>query len=312
MPSEIQKFLDKYNIEVAWEKFTAKLDNIHFGRRRTSLYQFLRIFIVSFFKDEILTRGKAVAYNFTLAIFPGIIFLFTLLPYFKIPGLQQTVMHFLDEINLSFIAQVKDIVNDILSTPRGGLLSIGALVTLYLTTNGVMAIITTFNKFYKTTFPRGYVVDYLVAAVLTIMIMLVMTIAMGLLIGGQIALHYMKDIGLLTDSIVVWLLVISRFITLFIIFLLMVALIYYFGPSVEDRWRFFNPGAIIATLLIIATSYGFSYYLSNFANYHKFYGSIGAIIAFMVWLYFVSVILLVGFEINASIDRANHEDYVND
>jgi membrane protein len=311
MPSEIQKFLDKYNIEVAWENITKRLDKIHFGRRHTSLFQFLRIFVISFFKDEILTRGKAVAYNFTLAIFPGIIFLFTLLPYFNIPGLQQTVMHFLDEINLSFIAQVKDIVHDILSTPRGGLLSIGALVTLYLTTNGVMSIITTFNKFYKTTFSRGYIVDYLVAAVLTIMIMLVMTIAMGLLIGGQIALRYMTEIGLLTDKIVLLLLVVSRFITLFIIFQLMVSLIYYFGPSVEDRWRFFNPGALIANFLIIATSYGFSFYLSNFANYHKFYGSIGAIIAFMVWLYFVSVILLVGFEINASIDRANHEDYVN-
>ncbi len=311
MPSEIQKYLDRYNIEVAWDRIKKRLDSIHFGKRRTSLYQFLRIFIISFFKDEILTRGKAVAYNFTLAIFPGIIFLFTLLPYFPIPGMQHTIMHFLDEINLSFIAQVKDIVNDILLTPRGGLLSIGALVTLYLTTNGVMAIITTFNKFYKTTIPRGYVVDYLVAAVLTIMIMLVMTIAMGLLIGGQIALHYMIRIGFLTDDIVLWLLVLSRFITLFIIFQIMVSLIYYFGPSVEDRWRFFNPGSIIATLLIIAISYGFSFYLSNFANYHKFYGSIGAIIAFMVWLYFVSVILLIGFEINASIDRVNHEEYVN-
>ncbi len=311
MPSELQKFLDKNNIEVFWDRITTRLDSIHFGKRRTSLYQFSRIFIISFFKDEILTRGKAVAYNFTLAIFPGIIFLFTLLPYFPIPGLRETIMHFLDEINLSFIAQVKVTINDILSTPRNGLLSIGALVTLYITTNGVMAIITTFNKFYKTTLSRGYIVDYLVAMVLTLMIMLVMTIAMGLLIGGQIALHYMIHLGILTHHIVVLLLVVSRFITIFIIFLLMVSLIYYFGPSVEDRWRFFNPGSISATLLIIATSYGFSFYLSNFANYHKFYGSIGAIIAFMVWLYFVSVILLVGFEINASIDRANHEDYVN-
>ncbi len=311
MPSELQKFLDKYNIEVFWERITNRLDSIHFGKRRTSLYQFLRIFIISFFKDEILTRGKAVAYNFTLAIFPGVIFLFTLLPYFPIPGLKDTIMHFLDEINLSFIAQVKNTINDILSTPRNGLLSIGALVTLYLTTNGVMAIVTTFNKFYKTTLTRGYIVDYLVAMVLTLMIMLVMTIAMGLLIGGQIALRYMIHFGILTDQAVVLLLIVSRFITVFIIFLLMVSLIYYFGPSVEDRWRFFNPGSIIATFLIIATSYGFSYYLSNFANYHKFYGSIGAIIAFMVWLYFVSVMLLVGFEINACIDRANHEEYVN-
>jgi membrane protein len=139
----------------------------------------------------------------------------------------------------------------------------------------------------------------------------VLTLSMGLLIGGEIALNYMTKIGILTDKIVVLLLFASRFMALFIIFLTMVSLIYYFGPSVEDRWRFFNPGSIIATFLIIGISYGFSFYLSNFANYNKIYGSIGAIIAFMVWLYFISVILLIGFEINASIDRANHEEYVN-
>jgi membrane protein len=311
MEFDIQKFIDRYNIEVYWERIKNRLDNIRFGRRKTSLYQFLRFFIISFDKDDILVRSKAVAYNFTLAIFPGIIFLFTLIPYFPIPGMRDTVMSFLNDINLSFIAQVRETIDDILSTPRGGLLSIGALVTLYLTTNGVLSLVTTFNRFYKTQYPRGFVIDYLIAMVLTLMLMMVLAIAMGLLVGGHIALNYMIEIGILTDNVVVFLIVFSRFITLFVIFLLMISLIYYFGPSVEDRWKFFNPGSIIATFLIIGISYGFSYYLSNFANYHKFYGSIGAIIAFMVWLYFISVILLVGFEINANIDRANNEDYVN-
>ncbi|HLF34576.1 MAG TPA: YihY/virulence factor BrkB family protein [Cyclobacteriaceae bacterium] len=308
---DFQKLIDRTNLELHWERIRDRLDQIHFGRRKTSLYQFLRFFIIHFAKDDILVRAKAVAYNFTLAIFPGIIFLFTLIPYFPIPGMRDSVMNFLNEIDLSMIAQVKTTIDDILSTPRGGLLSIGAFVTLYLTTNGVMALVTTFNKFYKTTYSRGFIVDYLVAMVLTIMLMLVLTLSMGLLIGGEIALNYMTKIGFLTDKIVVLLLFASRFMALFIIFLIMVSLIYYFGPSVEDRWRFFNPGSIIATFLIIGISYGFSFYLSNFANYNKIYGSIGAIIAFMVWLYFISVILLIGFEINASIDRANHEEYVN-
>ncbi len=311
MPFDFQKLIDSTNIELVWEGIRDRLNKIRFGRRKTSLYQFLRLFVIHFSKDDILVRGKAVAYNFTLAIFPGIIFLFTLIPYFPIPGMRDTVMTFLGEIDLSMIAQVKSTIDDILSTPRGGLLSIGAFVTLYLTTNGVMALVTTFNKFYKTSYSRGFVVDYLVALVLTIMLMLVLAISMGLLIGGEVALNYMIEVGILTDKIVLLLLFASRFITLFIIFLVMVSLIYYFGPSVEDRWRFFNPGSITATFLIIGVSYGFSFYLSNFANYNKIYGSIGAIIAFMVWLYFISVILLIGFEINASIDRANHEKYVN-
>ena len=100
-------------------------------------------------------------------------------------------------------------------------------------------------------------------------------------------------------------------IVLVVIFQLMISLIYYFGPSVEDRWHFLNPGSVIATFLAIGASYIFSFYLTNIAAYNKFYGSIGAVIAFMIWQFLLSVILLLGFVINAAIDKANKEDYVN-
>jgi membrane protein len=90
----------------------------------------------------------------------------------------------------------------------------------------------------------------------------------------------------------------------------MISIIYYFGPSVEDRWHFMNTGSVIASLLSIGASYLFSYYLTNFASYNKFYGSIGAVIAFMIWLYLLSVILLLGFVINATLARARQEDYL--
>lgn len=305
---DVLKYLDKYK---NWRKITSYLDRIKIGRSRTSFYEFLKIFLISLEKDDIFDRAKSVAFSFTLAIFPAVIFLFTLIPYIPIPHLQETVMNFFEDLNLTMLEQVRTTVEDIISRPRGGLLSFGGAFALYLATNGMLSLITTFNHFYKTKFTRGFFKNYLVALALTIMLSFVLSMAMILLIGGQIALNFLQDIGILTKDFLLYMIMTLRFIVLTIIFQLMISLIYYYGPSVEDKWHFLNPGSVIATFLSIGISYIFSFYIANFASYNKFYGSIGAVIAFMIWLLLLSMILLGGFVINASIDRANNEDYVN-
>ena len=300
------EYLHKFKI---WRRIAAFLDHIIVGKHRTSLYDLLKIFLVSLTKDDILERAKAITYNFTLAIFPGIIFLFTLIPYVPIPDLQETIMAFFEDLDLTMIAQVRSTVEDIISTQRGDLLSFGFFFTIYLATTGMMSLITNFNFFYKTKFTRNYFKNFLVAFVLTFLMIIIMTVAMGLLIGGQIVLNFLLDIEILNQDLLFYLIITLRFLILFIIFQLMISIIYYFGPSVEERWHFMSTGSVVATLLCIGSSYLFSYYLTNFAAYNKFYGSIGAVIAFMIWLYLLSVILLLGFIINVTIDRASREDY---
>ena len=299
-------YLDRFKI---WRRFTSILDRVVVGKHKTSLYDLLKIFLISLTKDDILERAKAITYNFTLAIFPGIIFLFTLIPYIPIPNLQDTIMSFFEELDLTMIEQVRSTVEDIISKPRGDLLSFGVIFAVYLATNGMLSLITNFNYFYKTKFTRGFFKNYLVAFVLTILLIIILTLAMGLLIGGQIVLNFLLDIGILNQDFLFIMIITLRFLILFIIFQLMISIIYYLGPSVEDRWHFMNTGSVIATLLCIGSSYLFSYYLTNFASYNKLYGSIGAVIAFMIWLYLLSVILLLGFVINVTIDRASSEDY---
>jgi len=299
-------YLDRFKL---WKQFTSILDHIVVGKHKTSLYDLLKIFLISLTKDDILERAKAITYNFTLAIFPGIIFLFTLIPYIPIPNLQDTIMSFFEELDLVMIEQVRSTVEDIISKPRGDLLSFGVIFAVYLATNGMRSLITNFNYFYKTKFTRGFFKNYLVAFVLTLLLILIMTLAMGLLIGGQLVLDFLLDIGILNQDFLFIMIITLRFLILFIIFQLMISIIYYLGPSVEERWHFMNTGSVIATLLCIGSSYLFSYYLTNFASYNKFYGSIGAVIAFMIWLYLLSVILLLGFVINVTIDRASREDY---
>lgn len=305
---DVLKYLDRYK---TWRQVTVYLDRVRVGNKKTPLFEIIKIFFISLEKDDIIERAKAVAYNFTMAVFPAVIVLFTLIPYIPIPDLQETVMHFMEELDLSVIEVFRSTVEDIISKPRGGLLSFGLIFSLYLSTNGMLSLITTFNHFYKTKYSRSYWRSWAIAFFLTIQLILVLTVANILLIGGEVVLNFLLDFGVLNKDFLLYLIIGLRFILLVLMFQLMISLIYYFGPSVEDRFVFINPGSVIATLLTIAVSYGFSFYLTNIAEYNKFYGSIGAVIAFMIWLFLLSIILLLGYVINASIDRANREDYVN-
>ena len=260
--------------------------------------------------DEILERASGVAFSFTVAIFPGIIFLFTLTAY---------INNFIPEVNnesiMAFIAQimpesmyvaVESTVMDIIGNTRGGLLTLGALLSLVLATNGTMSLIKAFNACYSTIDKRSYIKAWFTAMSLTIVLAFVLFLAIILLVIGQFALDFIHEFQLIdTSNFEFFLLIIVRFIVMFIVFFIAISTLYYFGPAVHYNWRFFSVGSLISTFLSLFVSYGFSYYIANFGTYNKLYGSIGALIGLMVWLYLLSTVLLVGYEINASVHQAH-------
>lgn len=150
----------------------------------------------------------------------------------------------------------------------------------------------------------------LVATGLTINLAVVLCLAIVLLVVGQLTLDYLllhlSEFEWLSgiNRFTVYLLFFLRFLVIFIVFFLAVSTIYYFGPAIHYNWRFFSIGSLLATLFILGVSYGFSYYITNFGTYNKVYGSIGVLIALMVWIQLITVVLLIGYEINASIHDA--------
>lgn len=282
------------------------LKSIRIKKRNISLYDILIIFIEKVRKDEIFERAYSVAFNFTLAIFPAIIFLFTLIPYFTFfPELEKRIRTFLQDVMpYSLYIAASSTIDDILSRPRGGLLSLGFFLALYLSTNGMDSLMQAFNKCYRTVERRSFLKTRLIATGLTFTLALVLIIAVTLLVVGQYFINMAGSYNLLEGS-AVFLIVLLRFVIVFAIFLTGISCIYYLAPAVHDRWRFFSYGSVIATFLSMGVSYGFSFYINNFATYNKLYGSIGALIAIMIWLFLLSVVLLIGFEVNASIDKAS-------
>jgi membrane protein len=147
----------------------------------------------------------------------------------------------------------------------------------------------------------------LIATGLTLNLAFVLFLAIILLVVGQLVLDYLlshlHEFQWLTKANV-WLLLLLRFTVIFVVFFLAVSTIYYFGPAIHYNWRFFSIGSLLATIFIIAISYGFSFYITHFGTYNKVYGSIGVLIALMIWIQLIAIVLLVGYELNASIHDA--------
>lgn len=275
-----------------------------------SFYRFLNIFFFNIKDDEIMDRANGVSYNLILATFPAIIFLFTLIPYVTVyfPEInRESIMEFMGEMMPPSMYEVaSSTVLDIISNQRGGLLTFGFLFALFLATNGMMALMRAFNACYKTVDKRNIWRMRLTATGLTLMLSLVLFLAVVLLVVGQIVINYgtthLEEFSSLNLSgFTIYLLLALRFIVIFIVFFFAISFIYYFGPAVHYNWRFFSIGSWVATLACLAVSYGFSYYVTNFGSYNKVYGSIGALIALMIWIQLLTVVLLFGYEINASL-----------
>lgn len=272
------------------------------------LCRIISILYQKIFQFDIDVRAAAVAYNFTLAVFPTIIFLFSLLPYMPIEHLDLKMIGFLKgTIPKNLQGDLTELISEIVNKKRGGVLSFGFLFALFASTSGIMALIRSFNLTYKTNENRGFFKERFIAVGLNFLLTFVLLIAFTVFILGNFVVKMLARKDLIQYDFTFYLTKSLTYLIIFSVFFFTISIIYYYAPAIHKRWKFFNAGSITASIMTILVTNLFSYYLVNFASYHKVYGSIGSLIALMVWLYFVSLILIVGFEINASIDQVKEE-----
>jgi len=270
-----------------------------------SLYDILVNLVRSNRKYDIDQRASAVAYSLTLASFPAVIFLFTLIPYIPIEHLDQQIMELLRENIPSGIYEDADqTIMDIISRPRKGVLSFGFIFAMIASTNGMMSLMRSFDMVYDDNDTRGFLKLRAIATLLTLLLILVLFLSVLLLIVGDAVMNILSDWNILQDTWMINLLNITRYLISFGSLMLTISLIYRFAPSHGRQFSFINAGAVIASVLILAATYGFSFYLSRFSSYNKLYGSIGTMIALMIWLYLLAFVIILGFEINAGINTA--------
>lgn len=266
-----------------------------------TLYDVLIIFFKGIAEGRILDRAASIAFSFFLALFPGIIFLFNLIPFFPVEGIEAEVFNTFQRIlPPDTYDATRSTIADILNNKRSDLLSIGFFLALLFATNGINSLISNFNHTIHQIETRGFLRQQLVSVSLTIVLSILFLVGLALIIFSSSVLN-----SLLTffhwDAISPLFIETSRLVLMVMIVLMAIAFMYNFGPAKKRAWHFISPGSILATALIILTSLGFSYYVSNFAMYNKLYGSIGTLLIILLWIYLNSIVLIIGFELNASI-----------
>lgn len=266
-------------------------------------YTVASFFLQEIGKDELINKASSLSYNFMLAIFPAIIFLFTLIPYVPIDNFQDQLMSLIALIlPAEAYAAVNTTLLDIVKNQNSGLLSFGFVFALIFATNGVHTLMVAFNKSSLISETRSWLRQRLVAVFLTVLISFALIFGLVIMTIGEYIIDFLKSELRFQDSIWLYLLNLGRWLILIIIYFVTIASLYRYGPANAKKWKFFSAGSWMATILAVLTFWGFSYYINNFGTYNKLYGSIGTLIVLMIWLYLNSLIILVGFELNASID----------
>ncbi len=255
-------------------------------------------------KDDNVSNGAAaLAYYLMLSIFPGAIFLLSLLPFLPIPNLEQSIMGLLRQVLPGEAASLfTNTVNAVVSQRQGGLLSFGAIATLWAAARGQYAIMQQLNITYDVKEGRPFWKTRGIALLLTVLFGALIIGAFTLVVLGGVIQNWLTSV-LGGGGAMLFLFGALRWVIVCLFLLLGFALTYYLGPDVQQRFRFISPGSVFGGVALVAASLVFRFYVSHFGHYTATYGSLGAVIILMLWLYMAGWVILLGSEINALVEH---------
>lgn len=267
-----------------------------------SAYDVAVFFWKGIYEGSVSSRAASISFSFFLALFPGVIFLFTLIPFIPVAGFQSELFKLLRDVlpPNSFDAAYTTIT-DILTIKRGDLLSVTVLAAFFFATNGTLSLIGNFGQSIHRLNVRGFWSQYLAAFLLTLALSVLLIVGITVLTLSEVYLG--EWVG---GELGLWIAAATRWIVLLGLVLLSISLLFYFGPMRSAPWRFVSPGALLATLLVWLTSYLFGIYVTDFSQYNQLYGSIGTLMIIQLWLYVNAIGLIIGFELNASMAEAKN------
>jgi membrane protein len=254
--------------------------------------------------DDCLGRAAQLAYYFLFALFPFLLFLVTLLGYIPVPNLLDHIMLLLTQaLPREALTLVQDNVHSLVTQPRGGLLSFGIIAALWTSSSAITAIMAGLNRAYGVEENRPWWKVRITALLLTVGSSLFIIAATVLLIfGPQLGTWLAASVGLGDVFVAVW--TVMRWVIILGCLIVALAALYYFAPDVQQQWRWITPGSVCAVIGWILASLGFAYYVNNFGSYNATYGSIGAVIVLLTWMYVTGFFILVGGELNSEIEHA--------
>ena len=286
------------------------------GFEGLSIYDLLELYLRGIVKGALTTRASAIAFSFFTAIFPFLLFVIILMPYIPIDGFQVEFERFLNDFLPPQTSEFffANIFENISGGSGAGLLSSVFLLSMLLMANGVNAVFSGFENSYHEQLTRNVFQQYMYALGVALILAVLVLLTVAFFGYTQIYIITPLNDALETEKATAeqWIAIVK-----YLFFILMVylatATLYYFGTKEGRHTRFFSVGALLTTLLIILTSYLFGIYIDNFSQYNKLYGSIGALLILLLYLWLNANILLLGYELNASLRflrKINNEENI--
>jgi membrane protein len=270
------------------------------GFQQIPLLDVLKFFMGQVRVIGMTERASAIAFNFVMAIPPAIIFLFTLIPYFPITkDFQEELFSLIRDVipgekdNAVLIGFLSDFIN----RPRNGLLSFGFILSLFFSSNAIMGIMRSFDKNYAGFTKRKGWQKRSVALKITSLLYLFVIVSVLLLVAREAVLQWL---GIRNPMIIQWIDNL-RWGIIVLLYFFCISFIYKHAPSIPKKWRLINPGSVLATGLMLLMTFAFSWWVSNFSQYNQIYGSISTVLIIMILIFVNSLFLLIGFELNVSI-----------
>ncbi len=267
-----------------------------------SLYNLVDVYATGILKGTFSFRASSIAYSFFLALFPFLLFLLNLIPYIPVEGFQTRFLIFIEAL---LPAQTTEffypIIADIAVNPRAGLISIVFFLSIFMSANGVNAIFSAFAHSYHVTINRTFFKQYMVAIMVSIFLALLLLTSVGVILYGEYIIAGLRSREYIEND-VFWI-SFFQFIVFLSMIYIVIATLYYFGTKEGKASNFFSIGAATTTVLFVLTTYFFGVYINNFSNYNELYGSIGALLILMFYIWINANLLLLGFELNVSIKR---------
>ncbi|MGO3182160.1 MAG: YihY/virulence factor BrkB family protein [Aequorivita sp.] len=272
------------------------------GLGEFSLYNLLEIYGTGIIKGSFSPRASSIAYSFFLALFPFLLFLLNLIPYIPIEGFQTRFLMFIEALLPPQTTQFfYPVIADIAVNPRTGLLSFVFFLSVFLSANGVNAIFSAFEYSFHVSINRSFFKQYLVALAVSIFLAFLLLTMVGVILYGEYIIRDLQSRAYI-DNNLFWV-SFFQFLVFVVMIYVVIATLYYFGTKEGKSSRFFSVGALTTTILFLLTTYFFGVYINNFSNYNELYGSIGALLILMLYIWINSNLLLLGFELNVSIKR---------
>ena len=276
---------------------------------RAGLADVLVFFVKGMVQQKFTLGAMAMAYRFFFAVFPGLILLFTMVPVIPIPNLKEKMMETIGAIvpgdTMGFMDRI---LNEFFAKPSAGLIYLNIALLLFSTMGGIKVMMMAFSKENEHFKNRNFLKTNGIAFVLLVGLLTIFLGTIALLVFQEFAISWLETQKIISGAGWEGTFVRGMFwLVIFLALLVAVSFIYYLGPSTKKRGPFFSPGAIASSVMVLIAVTAFRLFFSQFANYNKIYGSLSAIMMLMVWFYWISIVLLIGFELNAAILEASSQ-----